>query len=236
MKMMRVSKKIFVLLALTVSLVLQGFVFSESNLPVSGENPGLGIAYDGLPLAQPVSFDTLQDVGQPQFQASKTIPVNDFVQTLVDGNADTIRGLYVDNKFAFPVVQQPSGNAGFVSTTEDVLTDFAMPRKYGVTGMLAHNYLAGNEFFALEIGDLIQVVYGDGSIQMYQISDIQSYQALSPNSGNSNFIDLATSEKLTATQLFKRVYMGEHHLTLQTCIQQGSEDSWGRLFIIANPV
>jgi len=28
--------------------------------------------------------------------------------------------------------------------------------------------------------------------------------------------------------------MGGHHLTLQTCIQQDGEDSWGRLFIIAD--
>ncbi len=233
---MRVTKKILFFLIISVSFIFSGFAFAEANLPFTGEDPGLAIAYDGLPLAQPISFDTLQDVGQPQLQVSKTIPVNDFVQTLIDGNVNTIRGLYVDNKFAFPVVQQPSGNAGFVSTTEDVITDFSMPRKYGVTGLLAHNYLAGVEFFTLEIGDLVQVVYGDGSIQMYRVSDIQSYQALSPNSASSNFVDLATSEKLTANQLFKRVYMGEHHLTLQTCIQQGSEDSWGRLFVIADPV
>jgi hypothetical protein len=234
--MMRVTKKILFFLIISVSFMLSGFAFAEANLPFTGEDPGLSIAYDGLPLAQPISFDTLEDVGQPQLQVSKTRPVNDFVQTLIDGSANTIRGLYVDNKFAFPVVQQPSGNAGFVSTTEDVITDFSMPRKYGVTGLLAHNYLAGVEFFTLEIGDLVQVVYGDGSIQMYRVSDIQSYQALSPNSASSNFVDLATSEKLTANQLFKRVYMGEHHLTLQTCIQQGSEDSWGRLFVIADPV
>jgi len=234
--MMSATKKILFFLIISVSLMLSGFAFVEDNLPFTGEDPGLAIAYDGLPLAQPISFDTLQDVGNAELQVSKTIPVNDFVQSLFDGNANTIRGLYVNNKFAFPVVQQPSGNAGFVATTEDVITDFAMPRKYGVTGLLAHNYLAGDEFFGLEIGDLIQVVYGDGTVLMYQVSDIQSYQALSPNSPSSNFVDLATSEKLTANELFKRVYMGEHHLTLQTCIQQGSEDSWGRLFVIADPV
>jgi len=233
---MRVPKKVLFFLIISVSLILSGFAFAEANLPATGEDPSLAIAYDGLPLAQPVTFDTLGDVGNAEFQVSKTVPVNDFVQSLIDGNSNTIRGLYVDNKFAFPVVQQPSGNAGFVATTENVITDFAMPRKYGVTGLLAHNYLAGTEFFGLEIGNLIQVVYGDGSIQMYQVSDIQSYQALSPHSASSNFVNLATSEKLTASQLFKRVYMGEHHLTLQTCIQQGSEDSWGRLFVIADPV
>lgn len=233
---MRVPKKILLFLIISVSFLLQGFAFDETNLPFSGVNPNLGIAYDGLPLAQPTSLDSLQDVGDADLQVSKTIPVNDFVESLINGNENTIRGLYVENKFAFPVVQQPSGNAGYVSTTEDVITDFAMPRKYGVTGLLAHNYLAGIEFFTLEIGDLVQVVYGNGRVQMYRVSDIQSYQALSPNSASSNFVDLATSEKLTATQLFKRVYMGEHHLTLQTCIQQGSEDTWGRLFIIADPV
>jgi len=233
---MRVSKNILIFLIISVSFLLSAFAFAEAGLPFTGEDPSLAIAYDGLPLAQPISFDNIRDVGNAETQVSRTIPVSDFVQSLIDGSAGTIRGLYVDNKFAFPVVQQPTGNAAFVSTTEDVITDFAMPRKYGVTGLLAHNYLAGIEFFELEIGDLIQVVYGDGNIQMYRVSDIQSYQALSPNSASSNFVDLATSEKLTASQLFKRVYMGEHHLTLQTCIQQGSEDSWGRLFVIADPV
>jgi hypothetical protein len=37
-----------------------------------------------------------------------------------------------------------------------------MPSKYGVTGLLAHNYLSGRHFFGLEIGDIVQLVYGDG--------------------------------------------------------------------------
>lgn len=233
---MRAPKKVLFLLLVTSVFLLQSFSFADIKLPNSGDNPTLALASDDLPLVRPVSFDNLQDVNQAELNANKADELNSFVQSLIDGNSNTIRGLYVENKFAYPVVQQPSGNAGYVSTTDDVITDFAMPRQYGVTGLLAHNYLAGADFFSLNIGDLIQVVYGDGSIQVYQIADIQSYQALSPNSASSNFVDLATSDQLTATQLFKRVYMGSHHLTLQTCIQQGSEDSWGRLFIIAYPV
>ena len=120
----------------------------------------------------------------------------------------TIRGIYSENEFAFPVVQQPSGNPGFVSTTKDVVTEFSMARKYGVTGIIAHNYLAGSNFFNLKIGEIIQVVYGNGKTQSYEITSIQSYQALSPNSATSQFVDLATSEKISATQLFKRVYTG----------------------------
>ena len=234
--MMRVPKKVLFLVLTTALLLFQSFNFAEIELPYSGENPALSIASDDLPLVRPVSFGNLQDVSQADLRVSKVDELDSFVQSLIDGSAGTIRGLFVEDKFAYPVVQQPSGNAGFVSTTEEVVTDFAMPRQYGVTGLLAHNYLAGADFFSLNIGDLIQVVYGDGSIQVYRIADIQSYQALSPSSASSNFVDLATSDQLTATQLFKRVYMGSHHLTLQTCIQQGSEDSWGRLFIIAYPV
>ena len=111
-----------------------------------------------------------------------------------------------------------------------------MPKKYGITGIIAHNYLAGAAFFDLEIGNIVKVVYGDGSISQYRITDIQEYQALSPNSATSEFKDLETDVQISATQLFKRVYTGEHHLTLQTCIQVGPEDSWGRLFVIADPV
>lgn len=233
---MRVPRKFVYILAAIISLLLQSFSTAEIKLPNSGDAPNLAIASDDLPLVRPVSFDNLQDIDQAKISPSTADELSSFVQSIIDGSTDTVRGLYVKDKFAYPVVQQPASNAGFVSTVDDVITDFTMPKEYGVTGLLAHNYLAGGEFFLLNIGDLIQVVYGDGSIKNYQVADIQSYQALSPNSPNSSFIDLATSDRLTATQLFKRVYMGSHHLTLQTCIQQGSEDSWGRLFIIAYPV
>ena len=70
----------------------------------------------------------------------------------------------------------------------------------------------------------------------YRVADIREYQALQPNSATSQFVDILTGEKISATQLFKRVYMGSHHLTLQTCIEQGSVDSWGRMFVIAYPI
>jgi hypothetical protein len=65
---------------------------------------------------------------------------------------------------------------------------------------------------------------------------VLEYQALSPKSASSSFKNVVSGDTLTATQLFQRVYTGEPHLTLQTCIQVGSEDSWGRLFIIAEPL
>jgi hypothetical protein len=86
------------------------------------------------------------------------------------------------------------------------------------------------------IGDHVDVVYGDGVVQSYVVSNIIRYQAMQPYSPNSTFVNLDTNEQLSANNLFYQVYSGSHHLTLQTCIQEGVVDSWGRLFIIAEPV
>ena len=162
--------------------------------------------------------------------------LNEFVSSVTDGNAKSLRGLYVDGVLALPIVEQPSSQPGFVSTTDGVATRFAMAAKYNTVGLLAHNYLAGRYFFNINTGDTIQLVYGDGSVKTYTVTASYRFQALSPNSANSKFRDLETDKVISATELFKKVYMGNHHVTLQTCIQQGSVDSWGRLFIVAEPV
>ncbi len=228
------KRKLFLSILIFGSLILQGSIQYRGFIPLS--SGGSGINSDILsPIdnADPVLFDTLQDnllsVAEPDEESS----INNFVSTVVDGAAGVIRGLYSKNNFALQVIQQPSGQARFVSSIEGVATQFSITNQYGITGLLAHNYLSGRHFFGLEIGDIVQIVFGNGEVKGYQIAEIQRYQALQPDSSISQFLDLNTGEKLSATQLFRRVYMGNHHLTPQTCIQ---EDSWGRLFIIANPI
>jgi len=162
--------------------------------------------------------------------------LNDFILSVANGQADVITGIFMEEGFAFPVIQQPEGQPAFVSSADEVVTEFAMPRTHGVVGLLAHNYLAGKFFFEIQMNDIIQIIYGDGQVENYQVVAIQQYQALQPNSPSSEFLDLETSQKLTASQLFNKVYTGEHHITLQTCIQDGMVDTWGRLFIIAEPI
>ena len=228
------QRKIILSILIFGSLILQGSIQYRGFIPLS--SGGSGINSDILsPIdnADPVLFDTLQDnllsVAEPDEESS----INNFVSTVADGVAGVIRGLYSKNNFALQVIQQPSGQARFVSSIEGVATQFSITNQYGITGLLAHNYLSGRHFFGLEIGDIVQIVFGNGEVKGYQIAEIQRYQALQPDSSISQFLDLNTGEKLSATQLFRRVYMGNHHLTPQTCIQ---EDSWGRLFIIANPI
>ena len=236
--MMRAKqRRILLTLLILGSLILQGSIQHREFIPLS--SGGSGINSDILSplfLADPVLFDTAQDILQSDVEPGNKAAISDFISTVTDGTTGVIRGVYSENNFGLQIIQQPFGKVGFVSTIEGVVTQFSMPNQYGITGLLAHNYLSGKHFFGLGLGDIVQLVYGDGDIKEYLVVDIQRYQAIQPDSPNSQFLDLNSGEKLSATQLFKKVYMGNHHLTLQTCIQEGSEDSWGRLFIIANPI
>jgi hypothetical protein len=162
--------------------------------------------------------------------------LSDFIFSMRNGDPHALVGVYVRQMMALPVVQQPPSQPGYVSNEQDVITQFTLANQFGATGLLAHNYLAGRYFFNLNVGDTIELVYGYGTVKSYTVTAFYRFQALTPNSANSKFRDLETDKVISATELFKKVYIGNHHLTLQTCIQQGSVDSWGRLFVIAEPV
>jgi len=160
----------------------------------------------------------------------------DFVNVVQNGNAKTLRGVYVDDVFALPIIQQPSGSPAFVSRNDGGLTQFGMAAQYGNIGLLAHNDLSGKWFSDLSIGKQVRLVYGDGRSESFVITKILRYQALQPNSPYSSFRNIDKNEEiLTAEQMFKNVYLGEHHVTFQTCIGAYGNPSWGRLFVIAEP-
>lgn len=175
-----------------------------------------------------VSADPLTD--------TPTIPdLTSFALTVNNGDSATPRGIYAQGIFAFPILQQPSSNAGYVSTQLNVVTQFHMASDYGTIGLLAHNTLSGQYFSLLTRGERIQLVYGDGRIEYFTVTNIYSYQATSPYSMNSDFVDLNTGEYLTALGLFNKVYTGPRHITFQTCISANGNSSWGRLLVIAEP-
>lgn len=159
----------------------------------------------------------------------------DFSKSVQNGNADALRGVYVNDVMALPVIQQPNGNAGYVSNTDGEITQFRMATQYGNIGLLAHNHLSGESFSELVVGQEIRLVYGDGKTQSFLITEVLSFQALQPTSPYSSFRNLEKDETLTAEQMFKRVYLGDRHVTFQTCIELNGNTSWGRLFIIAVP-
>jgi hypothetical protein len=158
-----------------------------------------------------------------------------FSQSVVNGQANELRGVYVPQVLAMPVVQQPTGNAGYVSNKDDVITEFGMAAEVGNVGLLAHNTLGGEHFSRLIPGQDVTLIYGDGHTEVFTIQTILSYQALDPFSPYSEFRNLETGVTISATELFQQVYRGERHVTFQTCIEAEGNPSWGRMFVIAEP-
>lgn len=159
--------------------------------------------------------------------------LNQFTTWFEDGPTNSIRGVYVPGFLALPVLQQPSGNLGFVSQKPGTVTQFQLAARYDVIGLLAHNYLAGKDFSKLFEGLRVMVVNGDSSIEQYRITGVHKYQKLSPSSNWSHYIDLNSGERLTTYQVFNQFYQGEHHLTFQTCLEKDGLETWGLLFVVA---
>lgn len=152
-------------------------------------------------------------------------------------SGNQIVGMIAPKQFTLPIVQQPAGRPDFVSSEPEFVTEFSLTKQFGSTGLLAHNHLAGSNFSSLDVNDLIVLVTANKEYKFFKIEKISSYQALSPKSPYSNFVDLNNpSTVLSAVDLFMEVYTEEESLVIQTCIAKGNEPSWGRLFIQAFPV
>lgn len=160
----------------------------------------------------------------------------DFSHSVQNGEMDVLRGVYVPNVLALPVVQQPAGNPSHVSRRNGQATQFSMAAEYDNVGLLAHNTLSGRFFSGLAIGQEVRLIYGSGKVEYFIVTEILRYQALQPASPYSDFRDLHGGGLISAGELFKRVYTGERHVTFQTCIEAEGNLSWGRLFILAKPV
>ena len=158
-----------------------------------------------------------------------------FVEQVKNGQAGELRGLHVPEMFAIPVVQQPVGDHEFVSPRHNILTQFGLASRFGSTGLLAHNYLAGQNFALLDEDQNIHLVYGDGEVATFLVTEILEYQALEPDSTSSRFINLQDGALLSTPELFSEVYHSEGKVILQTCISKGNQLNWGRLFVIAEP-
>jgi hypothetical protein len=217
-------------LALLFSLIFSAFLFAPPAvaMPVTGEAQSNYQIY--LPLMVNGATGGMTPAA-PQMPSSEA-----FIASVADGQAGVVRGVYVPGVLALPVRQQPADNSTYVSPEVGTATQFASAAALGVTGLLAHNYLAGAEFFKLAAGQDVQIVYGDGAVKLYRVTAIYRYQALDPYSPYSDFVDLSTGETKSVGEVFTQVYTGGDHVTFQTCIANNGNPSWGRLFVIATPV
>lgn len=158
-----------------------------------------------------------------------------FTLSVNNGQASQLRGVYVPNVLADIVVQQPDGQANFVSPRQGVITQFSAAASLGSTGLLAHNFLAGAEFPEIQAGQHVYLVYGDGHTAEFVVSLVHQYQALQPESPYSDFIDLSDGRAMNSGEVFSAAYGHPGGVVFQTCIAHNGEPSWGRLFIVAEP-
>ena len=165
----------------------------------------------------------------------ETLSFEDFRRSVQNGEANVLRGVYVDNVLALPVVQQPDDRPYYVSNRNGEATQFGIASQYGNVGLLAHNTLSGRFFPRLSLGQEVRLLYGDGRVEYFVIKRILRFQALDPESVLSTFRNLDRNETLSSGEMFNRVYAGEHRLVFQTCIEAKGNVSWGRLFVVALP-
>lgn len=162
-----------------------------------------------------------------------------FVESVVNGNANELRGIVVPGQFALPVVQQPPGKTGYVSEEPGVITQFQLAARYGIVGLLAHNYLEGAKFHEMGNGDYVILIRGDGTLRWFKVDSKTYYQKLQPRSNWSHYRTLSSNERLTTYQLFGKYYQpngDEEHITLQTCAYGYGSETWGVVFITAKHV
>jgi hypothetical protein len=211
--------------------------FIEKEKPMTLKNPTLRTALNAsLLLAIFLSIFLNPNSAFALGNGESALPkFSDFSKAVQNGEASVLRGVYVADVLALPIVQQPAGNAGYVSTDDGKLTQFGMAAQFGNVGLLAHNHLSGKSFAQLTVGQEVRLVYGNGKVEYFVITEVLQYQALQPTSPYSSFYNVNKDETLTAEQMFKRVYFGDRHVTFQTCIAKDGNPSWGRLFVVATP-
>jgi hypothetical protein len=212
-------------------------ILTEKNPANTNPIPGPSVpTLESTPSLFSIEINTTPTPTQAPLIPAKRV-FDEFVNSIKNGDKKKVVGIYVDSKLALRVVYQPPNDAAFVSTIEGVATYFLLPYTVAKNhGFLAHNYLAGALFFDLEPGDAVTVIWGDGSYDNFEVLEIRDFQALSPRSPRSDFIDLSTGEKLNANNLFIEIYKGDFHIALQTCIARNNDDSWGRHFVLAPPM
>ncbi len=176
--------------------------------------------------------------------ADKRSPTTPGLPTLVDftasvrsHDAEAITGVYVPGVLALRVVPQPADRATYVSSQFGVATLFCGLGPCASIGLLAHNYLSGVLFPLLSPGQDVIIVRGNGSTKPYRVSSLRAFRALSPSSPYSSFEEQNTSGgTLSSGELFRQVYGVGNQVVFQTCIANEGNPSWGRLFVIADPV
>lgn len=138
----------------------------------------------------------------------------------------------IEGGFGSMFVVYQGGDYGFVSETEGIVTLFEAAWRDGSMGFLAHNYLAGYEFYGVEVGDLLRVRLADGSVERFAVREVAVFLAVEPGAEWTDVVD-ESGRRLTQEQVYELMYEREGWTILQTCVGGVYEGWW---FAAAEPV
>jgi hypothetical protein len=218
----------------TNSLAISGgTAYRVQTSKLSLRKSGQIIEHSTVP--QKVDIPAEEWLSSPAVEA--TLELTQFVAQVDPDQSDhVLHGVHVTGTLALEVEQQPTGNSTYVSNRLRAATQFKNAADNGVVGLLAHNFLSGGLFYSLKIGQEVHLVYGDGQIENYRVSEIERFQKLDPASLSGDLVELSTGRRFTTNQVFQRFYTGGDHVTFQTCLAGGGLSNWGLVFIVAKPV
>lgn len=139
------------------------------------------------------------------------------------------------------ILRQPPNQPGWITNQIGQVNTFRLAMEHGCLGILAHNYLAGQHFKDIQPNQIVEIIYDDDWIKLYEITAIHRFRATRPNSPYSSFVSIekdgVASELIKYNRLFDRMYASNTgKLVMQTCIALGDNPTWGRLFIIGKLV
>jgi hypothetical protein len=226
---MRVLSKISFSLLLGFSILI-----SLHNIAVGQPDDREMFTSQLVPITSDLPYEPLQiSLDSP---SGTVLSLSEFLESLELTGQMQIVGVYVPGLFAVQVLQQPAQQFNYVSNLPNIVTQFKLASDYGSYGFLAHSYLAGVDFFDIEVGQSVILIDGIGMIRSYIVSDLIGFQAFSPQNPYSHFRSLGSPWKeFSAEDLFYLIYAEENRVIFQTCISLDSQPNWGRFFVIAVP-
>lgn len=228
-------------LRILFGLLIAAVFFVSGTSPIAAQAKQVGdLALSPKQVASPADHNFtiyLPQIANGSYDETSHFPsLDEFSASVIDGQSEVVRGVYVQDVLALRVVQQPKGDPGYIDSAIDSATQFQTPAKYGTVGLLAHNDLAGALFFDLKFGLEVKIIYGDGSIERFNLDRIKQYQVIQPYNPYSDMIDLDTGEVMSSYEVFREVYKGDEHVTFVTCIDNEGIPTWGRIYIIGTPI
>jgi hypothetical protein len=211
------------------------------NRSMQASPPARSLSTQIAPLNPPQSFTfrratPLARLDPYLASSNSSVPqLEDFIHRVIDGQSGEPRGLYAPGILALQILPQPAGQPAYIAVQDGTVTRFQNAEPFHTIGLLAHNFLSGREFFRLHTGEDLVVVFGDGNLKKFKITEIADFQRLNQVDLRSDFLELPGNQRISADQLFSRFYQQPDQLTLQTCIERDGSSNWGVRMIRAVP-